>query len=680
MERLSCCISDRQVMMSSATHRLPQAPSISSDDCRLLVSSVLDYAIFMLDGDGHILTWNRGAELIKGWKPDEIIGRHFSTFYPPEDIAAKKPERELVEVIAKGRIEDEGWRLRKDGTRFWANVVITALRDESGNLRGFAKVTRDLSARYAVDEALRKSEERFRLLVEAVGDYAIYMLDRAGCVTTWNLGAERMKGYLSAEVVGRHFSIFFPDEARQAGIPEHELEVAAKEGRFEDEGWRLRKDGTRFWANVVVTALRAPSGELVGYAKVTRDLTARRTAEETERNLMHAQAAREAAEGVAKKAEEANRIKDEFLATVSHELRTPLNAILGWARILRQRQLEPTVAKGVEVIDRNAEAQVKLIEDILDVSRIVTGKLRVETRPTDLLTIAQEAIEVIRPSASAKQIAVHLDAAQDKLIVAGDPERLRQVAWNLLSNAVKFTDPRGTITIRVEKDASMVTLSVTDTGRGIARDFLPYVFDRFQQADASTTRRFGGLGLGLALVRHIIELHGGTVHAESAGPGQGATFTITIPVHAIASADEAKSAAAASGTKPPVLSDLRVLIVDDDPDARELLTAVLQGAGAITETAANAEEAMEKMRRFRPQVLVSDIGMPEEDGYSLMRRLRDLDPTDGGRIPSVALTAYTRGEDRSKSLAAGFTTHMGKPVIPEELVATVANLAPFARR
>jgi PAS domain S-box-containing protein len=668
----------------SARPARKEIASLSLDDCRLLVSSVADYAIFMLDPTGHIATWNLGAQLIKGWRADEIIGHHFSEFYPQEDIDRGKPDRELEEASRVGRVEDEGWRLRKDGTRFWANVVITALRDETGELRGFAKVTRDLTERRAMEETLRKSEERFRLLVEAVADYAIYMLDPEGIVTTWNLGAERMKGYEAAEILGTHFSRFFPEADRRNKKPERELEIARDVGRYEDEGWRVRKNGELFWANVVVTALRDTHGELVGYAKVTRDLTLRKQAEETERNLLRAQAAREAAENLAAKADEANRIKDEFLATVSHELRTPLNAILGWARLLRQRPLEPTVAKGLDVIDRNAEAQVKLIEDILDVSRIVTGKLRIDARPTDLVAITREAIEVIKPSAAAKEITIELVIPSEGAVVVGDGERLRQVAWNILSNAVKFTDKRGTIRIAIVKDASKVTVTVADTGRGIPGDFLPYVFDRFKQADASTTRRYGGLGLGLALVRHIVELHGGSVRAASDGPGRGATFEFAIPVKAMippgAAAPDAKDRAALSAKPPPLLDGLRVLLVDDDPDALELLTTVLGSAGAAVRTATSAECALDSIRQFRPHVLVSDIGMPDEDGYSLIRRLRVLSPEEGGNIPSIALTAYTRGDDRTRALAAGFTTHIGKPVGPTELVQAVANLAPFARR
>ncbi|HMJ10755.1 MAG TPA: PAS domain S-box protein, partial [Polyangiaceae bacterium] len=650
-----------------------------------LVDAVRDYAIFMLDTNGHVATWNLGAHRLKGYTASEIVGRHFSSFYTPEDRAAGKPERILNTVRTTGRCEDESWRVRKDGTLFWANVVITELRDHQDRLMGFAKVTRDLTEQRASEDDLRRSEERFRLLVESVNEYAIYMLDPTGRVTTWNAGAERMKGYKTAEIIGRHFSTFFPPEDIANDRPARELEVARDEGRFEDEGWRVAKSGHRFWANVVVTTLRDARGELIGFAKITRDLTARRLAEETARNLLREQTARAVAESLATRAEEANRIKDEFLATVSHELRTPLNAIVGWTSLLRQTSLEPRVAKSIEVIDRNAHAQVKIIEDILDVSRIVTGKLRIDPKLTDMVTITNHVLEIIRPSAHARQISVEFQQSTATFPLVADPERLQQVIWNLLSNAVKFTDPGGAIRLAIEATTSDVVLRVHDTGRGIEADFMPYVFDRFKQADASTTRRFGGLGLGLSLVRHIVELHGGSAAVHSAGPGQGSTFSIMLPVHPSYSEEPADTGSVQAASRAfhgpqPALRGVRVLVVDDDDDARDLLTMVLEKVDATVVNAASAAAGFAALQRFRPHVLVSDIAMPEEDGYSFAQRVRALDSSAGGGIPSIALTAYTRTEDRARALAAGFTTHIGKPVDPDELVASVANLAGFSRR
>jgi PAS domain S-box-containing protein len=644
----------------------PHPPEVASKEWRLLVESVADYAIFMLDPAGRVVTWNRGAQAIKGYAALEIIGRHFSQFYSQADLDDRKPERELEAAREHGRVEDEGWRLRKDGSPFWANVVITALRDDSGTLVGFAKVTRDLTERRRAEEELRRSEERFRLLIDGVKDYALYMLDPEGRVSTWNSGAERMKGYAPEEIIGRSFEAFFSAEDRQSGRPVRELAEARDQGRFEEEGWRIRKDGTRFWANVVLTPIRDARGELVGYAKMTRDLTARRAAEETAHSLVREQAAREAAE-------EANRLKDEFLATVSHELRTPLNAVLGWASLLLDRGGDASTAKGLEAIHRNARAQARIIDDILDVSRIITGKLRVDAKPTDLTRICLEAIEVVRPSAMAKGISIGFgDAAP--AVVLGDPERLRQVAWNVLSNAIKFTERGGSVAVHVERSADEVVLVVRDTGRGIEPELLPHVFDRFRQGDSSSTRRFGGLGLGLAIVRHIVELHGGHASAESEGPGKGAVFRIAFPRDPLTEPEEeGRAGAAVRAVAESALDALRVLVVDDDEDARDLIFTLLAGAGAVVETAASASAAFDAVGRFRPDVIVSDIGMPEEDGHSLLRRLVAL-AEPGRAIPAIALTAYTRAEDRKKALAAGFTAHLGKPVAPDDLVAAVAKL------
>jgi CheY-like chemotaxis protein len=374
-------------------------------------------------------------------------------------------------------------------------------------------------------------------------------------------------------------------------------------------------------------------------------------------------------------------VKDEFLATVSHELRTPLNAILGWATMLRDRASDPAALRGLEVIHRNAVAQARIIDDILDVSRIVTGKLLLDLKQVRLNTIAREAIDVVRPSVAAKGLSISLDADGEHDMVA-DATRLQQVVWNLLSNAVKFTDAGGSITVRVRREQSSLVLSVSDTGRGIEPQFLAHAFERFSQADSSTTRKVGGLGLGLSIVRHLVDLHGGTVEAFSEGLGRGATFTIKLPVRAVAPVENQARQPTQAVMPDEVrhsLSGLRVLVVDDEPDARELLEEVLQQAGCSVNTAGSADQAIELLRTFRPHVLVSDVGMPDEDGYALMQRVRALPAQAGGDVPSVALTAYTQASDRTRAIQSGFTTHMPKPVRPSDLLATIHNLALFSR-
>jgi len=395
------------------------------------------------------------------------------------------------------------------------------------------------------------------------------------------------------------------------------------------------------------------------------------------------EAARRAAEDRSR-AEEANRIKDEFLATVSHELRTPLNAIAGWSTLLREKMNDPaTVAKGLDVIRRNAQAQTKIVEDILDVSRIVTGKLKIDPRPVDMIAIIRDAMEVVRPSADARQVVLSLDTPSDAAcLLVGDASRLQQVVWNLLSNGIKFTGAGGRVSVRVEQDGPSVSVTVSDTGRGIDPEFLPYVFERFRQADSSTTRKFGGLGLGLAIVRHIVELHGGRVSADSPGVGKGAVLQIVLPVRAVATPfpDEPPSQRGLDSLQldRSTLEGARVLVVDDERDARELVEAVLADAGAVVRTASSAREALQALESFGPDVIVSDIGMPGQDGYAFIRQVRKRG-SKAGAIPAVALTAYARSEDRIRALTCGYSTHVPKPVDPSELVAAVSSLCRVSR-
>ncbi|MDB5212433.1 MAG: hypothetical protein JWO86_360 [Myxococcaceae bacterium] len=679
------------------TPRHPGALHASEDRFRLLVDSVVDYGIFILDVDGHVTSWNTGAARMNGYAASEIIGKHFSVFYPPEDIAAGKCEYELEVAARDGRFEDAGWRLRKDGSRFWANVVITAMRDAGGTLVGYGKVTRDLTERQLAEEELRRSEERLRLLIASVKDYAIFVLDPSGHVATWNPGAERLKGYTEDEIVGQHFSVFYPPEDVAAGKCEIELEGAIRDGRYEDEGWRVRKDGSRFWANVVIAPIRDARQSLVGFAKVTRDLTDRRRHDEERVQLARAEEARRIAQqseehlraltvelsAARDRAEEGTRLKDEFLATVSHELRTPLNSILGWGRMLESGGLSPDKhAHAIETIVRNATAQNQIIDDLLDVSRIITGQLRLDVELVDVNQVVTSAIDVVRHAAESKGVAFQWLLNPDAGFIKGDAGRLQQVLWNLLTNAVKFTPRGGRVHVTLRREESAIEIDVADTGAGISAEFLPRVFERFSQGEATHATRTGGLGLGLAIVKHLVELHGGTVEVHSEGPGKGSTFVVRLPVAPVRSTRSERNpnagspaAAAAALTYPSELTGLKVLVLDDEQDARELVKAVLERAGANVSLASTAAAALQLVRTERPDVIVSDIGMPHEDGYAFMRNLRALSREEGGRTPAIALTAYARAEDRRKALVAGFQNHAAKPVEPQELLIVIANLA-----
>jgi PAS domain S-box-containing protein len=655
----------------------------SEERFRLLVASVRDYAIFMLDPSGHILTWNAGAERFKGYRAEEIIGQHFSRFYPPEALAIGLPAHELQVASATGVFEDEGWRVRKDGSLFWANVVITAIRTAQGELIGFAKVTRDLTQRRGHEEDLRRSEERFRLLVEGVREYALFMLDPNGKVSSWNAGAQRIKGYTADEIIGKHFSVFYPESVRESGWPEHELRQAAAEGSFVDTGWRLRKDGTTFWANVTLTALRDDAGQLLGYAKLTRDLTEAKRVEVVEATNLRHEEMLDAERAARMNAQRAARVKDEFLATLSHELRTPLSAILGWTQVL----LRGATPKGpeeqrraIEVIDRNARAQVQLIDDLLDLSRIMTGKLRLDLHQVAFSSVVEAAVDSARPAAEAKGIRLKAILSSGKDIINADSGRLQQVVWNLLTNAIKFTPKGGQVQVVLQRVNSHLELSVSDTGIGISSSYLPHVFDRFSQKDSSSTRAFGGLGLGLAICKQLVELHGGVITATSQGEGSGATFSVQLPL-SITHLDEQgaprshPTADTQSGEmlSLPRLDNVHVFAVEDEPDARDLLRTVLEDQGAKVTSFASADDALAALKMSKPTVLVCDIGLPKTDGYQLIRKLRAEEPR-GGRIPALALTAFARAEDRKRCLLAGYQAHLAKPFDVGELILVVADL------
>ena len=530
------------------------------------------------------------------------------------------------------------------------------------------------------EEKLRYSEARFRRLVEDIKDYAIFMIDLDGLVTSWNAGAERVLGYTEAEVLGKPVTMLFTPEDRAAGVPERELRTVRDQGRASNERWHVRKNGERFFVDGVTTTVRDETGKLLGCSKLMRDVTERRHAEEERERLLVAEQAARA------EAERAGRMKDDFLATLSHELRTPLNAILGWATILGSKSPSPDdLHEGLETIRRNARAQTQIIEDLLDMSRIISGKVRLDVQRLDLSSVVRQAVDTVTPAAEAKGIRIQA-ALDPTATISGDPGRLQQVFWNVLTNAIKFTPKGGRVQVILERVNSHIDVGVTDSGEGIPAEFLPRVFDRFRQADASTTRRHGGLGLGLSIVRQLVELHGGTVRAASLGAGHGSTFTVSLPLTVVQAEPgtpvEHRHPESDTGTAPDItdalcarLRGVRVLVVDDEADARALLWRVLDDCGAIVTTAASAGEALDRLREARPDVLVSDIGMPDEDGFSLIRRVRALGPEQGGNIPAVALTAYARVQDRVMSITAGFHMHVAKPVEPAEFIATVASLA-----
>ena len=607
---------------------------------KLMIEQARDYALFLLDRDGRIMSWNLGAQRLKGYAAEEIIGRHFSTFYTREAVESRWPEHELKVATAEGHFEDEGWRVRKDGSRFWASVMITALRDQAGQLLGFSKITRDLTDRKLHEEALRQSEERFRLLVDAVVDYAIFTLDVEGVVTSWNRGAERIKGYRKDEIVGKHFSRFFMPEEVEAGKPWEELAAARREGRAESEGWRVRKNGERFWARAVVSAIYDDAGHLRGFAKITQDLTDQRHLQDLEKAARHV---------------------NEFIATLAHELRNPLAPIRAAVQVMARAPGE--AQEGLrQTIDRQSAQLARIVDDMVDISRITRGAVAIEHAPVDMADVARRAVEAAAPLIEGKRHALDLELASG-VVVEGDLQRLTQLVTNLLNNAARYTPEAGRIVLAVAAEQGQAVLRVRDNGRGIEPDLLERIFDMFVQGRTPLKRVVGGLGIGLALARKIAELHGGELEASSEGPGKGSEFTLRIK---LAGVQRAASGAQEEGDLKPAAPGQRVLIVDDNADAAATLDMLLRSLGYETHVVHDGAAALAAAPRFQPDVVLLDIGMPGIDGYEVARRLRKMKAGRSLRI--VAVTGWGQEADRHRSREAGFDVHLVKPVEPGELL------------
>jgi PAS domain S-box-containing protein len=619
----------------------------SEERFRMLVEGVQDYAIFLLDTSGHVASWNAGAERIKGYTAGEIIGKHMSVFYPPEALASNWPARELEEALRSGRFEDEGWRVRKDGSRFWANVVITALRDRQGVHRGFSKITRDLTERREQEQLLRASEERFRILLEGIEDYAIILLDPDGRITSWNTGAQRITGYRADEVIGQSFERFYSAEDVAAGRPAAELRTALLNRRAEDHGWRVRKDGTRYWADVVVTALHDETGQLRGFAKVTRDLSERKRMESLE---------------------EQGRHLTEFLAMLAHELRNPLAPIRNALSIMAvSRETSPQIAWCRDVIERQTLHLTRLVDDLLDVSRITRGKLRMQGETMDVNVAVQRAVEAVRPLIDARKHRLQLNPPGESVPINGDMTRITQVFINLLNNAAKYTPEGGDISVDVASERDDAVVRVKDNGAGIPPQLIEHVFDLFAQGERTLDRSEGGLGIGLTLARRIVALHGGSITARSGGVGQGAEFVVRLPrLNLQASATDAATAAMEISGRP---QKRRLLVVDDNLDAAESMAMLLRMVGHEVEIEHDGHAALARVASMAPDILLLDIGLPGMSGYEVAKHLRERPEGQGLKI--FAMTGYGQEEDRRKSHEAGFDGHLVKPVLPGDLFALI---------
>ncbi|MGH9767885.1 MAG: PAS domain S-box protein [Blastocatellia bacterium] len=635
----------------------------------LIVKSVADYSIFAIDLEGRIRNWNKGAEHLFDYREEEIVGRSFAIIFTTEDRRQRVPERELETARIKGRSGDDRWHLRKDGSRFWASGLVVPLKDEAGNLIGYVKVARDATDRKRAEEALKVSEAEFRAIFEMAGTGKAEADLSTGRLLRVNQKLCEITGYSAEELLAMTIQELTHPEDREKDLAAFR-HLARHQTEYAFEKRYRRKSGREVWAHVNVIALRNeegnPSRMIVSVEEITRRKRAEAAAQEA---LARERLSRS-------EAEDAARSKDEFIALVSHELRSPLNAILGWTRILRQgRPDDELYERATEIIERSARMQSQLIEDLMDTARIVRGKLKLEVRPVNLVTVIEKAMDVVRPAAAAKGITLDARLAHNVGQITGDPDRLQQVVWNLLANAVKFTNEGGRVEVTLRRVDPYIQIIVSDTGRGISPEFMPHLFERYHQADASGGRGKGGLGLGLTLVRQLVEMHGGDVTAHSAGEGNGATFTVKLPVRAIYTAEPERAPLTSSQTKS--LAGVWAIVVDDEANARELITSVLESYGARVTAFSSAVEALDLLRDGSspgPDVLVCDLAMPGADGFSLIHKLREWEKAHDGVLPAIALTAFGRAEDRTRALYAGFQMHITKPVEPIELVVVVKSL------
>jgi PAS domain S-box-containing protein len=632
----------------------------------------------------------------------------------PDDKERAAEEARAIYLSSERGTSQFRW-VTKDGRTIWVEAQSVIICDEAGNPIGMRGVTMDISER-------KRAEDAQNFLAEASSVLASSLDYETTLASVTELTIPRLADWCAIDIVeedgeSRQLAVahidsqkvdiardfrrrYPPDPGAKTGVPNvlrtgkpefypvisDEMLVAAAR---DEEHLKLIRDlkmkscmivplvarGRTLGAVILITAESGRHYDKSDLAMA--EALAHRAALAVDNACLYREAQRARSD-----AEEANRAKDEFLATVSHELRTPLNAIVGWSHMLRHNKFdESTTSRAMETIERNAKSQARLIEDILDVSRIITGKLRLDVHPIELETVIEAAIDAVRPAADAKEIRLETILDPRAGPVSGDPNRLQQVVWNLASNAVKFTPRGGRVQVRLERANSQLEIIVSDTGQGISAEILPYIFDRFRQGDSTSTRMHGGLGLGLAIVRHLVELHGGTVHASSPGTGEGATFTVKLPLlvwHGNYNEGERVHPTASNSgplAEAPLLDGLKVLVVDDEPDTREMLKVMIERFGAQMRATASSDEALDVLEQWKPDVLVSDIEMPGGDGYGLIQKIRALTPERGGTIPAVALTAYARAEDRMRSLSAGYQMHVAKPAEPVELAIVIASLA-----
>jgi PAS domain S-box-containing protein len=690
--------------------------------------------ILAFDRDCRYIFWNQAMERIAGLSRKDVLGKVAFDVFP---FLKETGEDKCFYAALAGEnstSENRPYIVPETGRQGFFRGHYSPLFDQHQEISGGIAVVLDITERKRAEAAAQEAHQRLTFHVDN-SPLAVIEWDSEARVSRWSESAERLFGWKAHEVIGKHVGdwhfVFDEDVDAVAQVTHRQHQGAELLGLQRNRNYT--KDGSILYCEWYNSVLHDEQGNLVSVLSLVLDVTARKLAEEERSALL----VRE--RDLRKQAEEADRLKDEFLATLSHELRTPLTSILGWSTLIRNGEVdrEENLDRALEIIERNARSQARLIDDLLDVSRIITGHLQLDVRPLNVAPVVEAASEALRPAADAKGIQVTMALDPESCLVSGDPNRLRQVIWNLLMNAIKFTPRGGRVNLRLQCIETGARLTVSDTGDGIGADFLPYVFHRFRQEEGSLSRKAGGLGLGLAVVRHIVELHGGSVSAKSAGPGQGSTFTVDLPLAAdrrdrsnnsargavqggegkrssdrnqdngrtsaisspIQSGEGARTTTERSGAEvvnkvaSSKLAGVRVLLVEDDDDSRNLLSLILERHGAEVISAASSHEALDSFMQKTPDVVLSDIGMGTEDGYELIRKLRllpvqrrllvqptTLDPNSSvsrsslHEVPAIALTGYATLRDRDRALAAGYRLHLAKPVEPEELVTAIVML------
>ncbi|HEY9691950.1 MAG TPA: PAS domain-containing protein [Oculatellaceae cyanobacterium] len=627
--------------------------------------------LWLTDAEGKLIYINNRWLQWVGVTMEEASAFGWQSRIHPEDVAPLMAA--WREAAQSGSELKKEHRVRgADGTARWVLTRALPEFDEQGHLTRWFGLTLDIQEQKEAEEALQESETKFRQLANSIPQLA-WMANPDGWIFWYNQQWYEYTGTTPEQMEGWGWQSVHDPEILPKVIEQWTASIST--GKPFEMEFPIKNAEAEFeWFLTRVNPFKDASGKILLWFGTNTNVTYQRRLVEQKQELLESERAARS------ELERASRLKDEFLLTLSHELRTPLNAILGWSQLLRTAKTDAArMAQGLDIIERNVRVQGQLIDDLLDMSRIISGKLRLNVQRVELATVIEAAFETVRWSADAKNIRLQKVLDHQAGIVSGDPSRLQQIIWNLVSNAIKFTPKGGRVQVVLERINSHVEISVIDTGQGIKPEFLPYVFERFRQADASTTRQHGGLGLGLSIVKHLTEMHGGSITVKSAGEGKGTTFIVALPlvvVHPQQDEISSYSAEAKSSIQEEqlTLEGIKVLVVDDEPDARELVKLVLESCNAQVITAASAQEALETLQYEEMHILVSDIGMPEEDGYQLIRKVRKLSPDRGGKIPAVALTAYARAEDRKRALLSGYQMHVTKPIEPSELIAVVSSL------